>query len=229
MSRPNHLDHLSQELATFKSYLGSELTAPIEHCGDWTLYELAQHVGRANRWAAGVVTEGRTDFPTAEAPREPDRLVAWFGEGSAELLTALAVPPETPAWSFFPPATVAFWRRRRCFDTLVHRWDAEHALGLDTGIDPALATDGVAEVFDTMAPFQIARGEAPEPTEAICLVSDTGSSWRFGPGEPLATATAPAADLLLMLWKRRRPDHPSITWSGDRASAERILAEAYTP
>ncbi|MGI5328418.1 hypothetical protein [Actinomadura nitritigenes] len=37
-------------------------------------------------------------------------------------------------------------------EALVHRWDAENALGNRRPLDPVLAGEGVAEVFDTMAP-----------------------------------------------------------------------------
>jgi uncharacterized protein (TIGR03083 family) len=234
VSTPDHLAHLRRELDRFETHLGGDLTAPVEHCGDWTLLELAEHLGRSNRWAAGAVTERRPDYPTERAPRDPAAVAAWFHEGSTILLAALNVDPSTEAWTFYPPRTVAFWRRRRCFEALIHRWDAEHALGLDAQglarLDPALAGDGVAEVFDTMAPFQIGRGRAAEPSLAVCFVAtDIGSSWLFGPDEPVATVSATAADLLLLLWNRRPHDHPSIAWTGDEDAARAVLNGGYTP
>jgi uncharacterized protein (TIGR03083 family) len=230
VSTPDHLAHLRRELDRFESHLSGDLTAKIEHCGDWTLFDLAEHLGRSNRWAAGAVTERRNEYPAERAPRDPAELAPWFHEGSTILLDALNVDPSTEAWTFFPPRTVAFWRRRRCFETLVHRWDAEHALGLDPRLDPVLAGDGVAEVFDTMAPFQISRGRATEPSRSVCFVStDIGSSWLFGPDEPVATVSTTAADLLLLLWNRRPHDHPSITWTGDREAADAVLNGNYTP
>jgi uncharacterized protein (TIGR03083 family) len=230
VSTPDHLAHLRRELDRFAAHLGGDLTAPVEHCGDWTLFDLAEHLGRGDRWAARAVTERRNDYPTDRAPRDPAELGTWFRAGTDILLAALDVDPSTEAWTFFPPRTVAFWRRRRCFETLVHRWDAENALGLEPSLDPVLAGDGVAEVFDTMAPFQIARGRATEPARAVCFVAaDIGSSWLFGPDEPAATVTAPAAELLLLLWNRRSHDHHTITWTGDRDAALAILNGTYTP
>lgn len=230
VSTRDEVAHLGRELDSFTSLLAGDLTEPVEHCGDWTLHDLAEHLGRGNRWAARAITQRRSEYPTERAPREAAEVAAWFKEGTDELLAAVDVDPTTPAWTFFPPHTVAFWRRRRCLEALVHRWDAEHALGRPSRIDPGLAGDGIAEVFDTMAPLQIGRGRAPEPTRAVCFVAtDIGSSWLFGPDEPAATVTGTAADLLLLLWNRRSPDDPAVTLAGDEALARTVLAGAYTP
>lgn len=53
----DYLAHLRQELAAFEARLGGDLSAPVEHCGDWTLYDLASHLGGGNLWAAAAVTE----------------------------------------------------------------------------------------------------------------------------------------------------------------------------
>jgi uncharacterized protein (TIGR03083 family) len=225
-----YLTHLRQELATFEARLGEDLDVPIEHCGSWTLYDLADHVGRGNLWAAVAVTEQRGDHDAATAPRAPADLARWFAATSASLLSALDAPPSTSAWTFFPPRTVGFWQRRRYLETLVHRWDAEHALGIDSDIDPLLAADGVAEVLDTMAPRQFALGRATSPERAVRFTAtDTASSWVLGPGDPVATISATAADLLLMLWRRRASDDPSITWDGDREAGLIVLDRPLVP
>ncbi|MGX7671057.1 maleylpyruvate isomerase family mycothiol-dependent enzyme [Plantactinospora sp. DSM 117369] len=162
------------------------------------------------------------------APR--DALVPWFEDTCAVVLDVLAAEPDTPAWTFHPPNTIGFWQRRRCQETLLHRWDAENALGRPAVIDTALAEDGIAEVFDTMAPRQIVRGRANEPKVAIRVrASDTGGSWTYGPGEPVAEITGTSEQLLLMLWGRLSPDHPAIVWAGDRRAALAVLVSGLTP
>jgi uncharacterized protein (TIGR03083 family) len=208
---------LRHQLDAFRELLSGDLNTPVEHCPGWTLYDLADHVGNGNLWVATAIREKRGDREDAPAPR--DTLVSWFEHTSTTMLDALTADPETPAWTFFPPHTVGFWLRRRCQETIIHRWDAENALGRRTPIDPALADDGVAEVFDTMAPRQIVRGRASEPEVAVRVHAlDTGSSWTYGPGEPVAEIAGTAEDLLLMLWGRLPATHPAIAWTGDRTA-----------
>jgi hypothetical protein len=59
------LRHLRGELDTFRDCLGGDLSVRIEHCGEWTLYDLADHLGGSNLWAAVAVTEQRVRFQNA--------------------------------------------------------------------------------------------------------------------------------------------------------------------
>lgn len=224
------LTHLRRELAVFRDCLRQDLSVPVPHCGDWTLRDLAEHLGTSNLWAAVAVTEGHGDHEPPAAPRDSTALVRWFEDTSATLLAALDTDPSAPAWTFHPPHTVGFWQRRRCLETLVHRWDAEHALGAPRPLDADLAGEGVAEVFDTLAPRQVARGRARPPESALRLeASDTGHSWTYGPGAPAATLTAPAAHLLLLLWGRMPLDDGAFVWTGDEQAGRRVLRGPLTP
>jgi uncharacterized protein (TIGR03083 family) len=238
MDRAGYLTHLRRDLAAFEACLGADVSAPVAHCGDWTLYDLADHLGGQNLWVAAAVTEHRGDFEAPPAPRDPAALAAWLSETGAVLLAALDTDPGTPAWTIAPPATVGFWQRRRCMETLIHRWDAEHAAGTGGFIDPALADDGVAEVVDTMLPRQIRLGRTGPLPHAVRLdATDTGSSWLLGgpadgpgrPGDPVAAIQATAAGLLLLLWGRLDADDPAIAWSGDREQGRAALSGSLVP
>ncbi|MEN3616147.1 maleylpyruvate isomerase family mycothiol-dependent enzyme [Plantactinospora sp. ZYX-F-223] len=219
---------LRHQLEGFRDCLRDDLTAPIEHCPGWTLYDLADHLGNGNLWVASAVRDGRDGHHPVPAPR--DALVPWFEDTCAVMLEALAADLSAPAWTFHPPHTIGFWQRRRCQETLLHRWDAENALNRPTAIDADLAEDGIAEVFDTMAPRQIVRGRTSEPEVAIRVrAHDSGGSWIYGPGEPVAEITGTAEQLLLMLWGRLSVDHPAIGWTGDRKAALVVLAGPLTP
>ncbi|MEE1939751.1 maleylpyruvate isomerase family mycothiol-dependent enzyme [Streptomyces sp. TRM 70361] len=227
------LGRLRRELGAFRACLDDghrSLSAPVTHCGEWTLHDLAAHLGRGNLWAAAAVTEGHGGLRPPPAPGEPAALARWFDGTCAVLLDALAADPSAPAWTFHPPHTVGFWRRRRALETLVHRWDAEHALGAARPLDPETAGEGVAEVFDTMAPRQLARGRARPPDRAVRLTAtDTGASWTYGPGTSAATLSAPAERLLLVLWGRLPADGGAVAWEGDRAAGLRVLAGPLVP
>ncbi|MFD1828265.1 maleylpyruvate isomerase family mycothiol-dependent enzyme [Streptomyces desertarenae] len=224
------LDHLRRDLDAFRACLDGDSAAPVAHCGDWTLHDLAEHLGRGNLWAAAAVTERRGDLDPPAAPRGRAALARWFEETSAVLLDALGADPSAPAWTFHPPHTVGFWRRRRCLETLVHRWDAENALGAARPPEADPACEGVAEVFDTMAPRQIARGRAAPPSRCLRLrATDTGASWTYGPGAPVATLSAPAGELLLVLWGRRPAVGGTAVWEGDEAAGRRVLDGPLVP
>jgi uncharacterized protein (TIGR03083 family) len=231
MDPAGYLAHLRRDLDAFGACLAGDLSAPVEHCGDWTLYDLADHLGGGNLWAAAAVTERRGDVEAGPAPRDPAALAAWLSETGAVLLAALDADPDTPAWTIAPPPTAGFWQRRRCLETLIHRWDAEHAVGAGGFIDPALADDGVAEVVDTMLPRQIRLGRTGPPPHAVLLdAADTRSSWLLGgPGDPVATIRGPAAGLLLLLWGRLDDGDPAIAWDGDREHGRATLRGALVP
>ncbi|MGV9253629.1 maleylpyruvate isomerase family mycothiol-dependent enzyme [Streptomyces sp. NPDC003697] len=227
----DYLVELRRELDAFDAVLDGDLSAPIEHCGDWRLVDLAVHMGAGNLWVVAAVREGHGySYDEGAAPREPAGLKAWYAETADALVQALSVDPSTEAWTFFPPHTVGFWRRRRSQETLMHRWDAEHALGPTTPMDPALAADGVAEVFDTMAPLMISKGAAIRAEQAVRITAtDSGRCWTYGTGEPVAEVSGLAEDLLLMLWGRKPRDTGSVTWAGDREAGVAVLAGPLVP
>jgi uncharacterized protein (TIGR03083 family) len=200
----DHLALLHDELAAFQSCLDGDLSAPVEHCGDWTLRDLAEHLGQENLWAVTAVVERHGDYQPEPAPAETG---PWFASTARALTSTLAVDPGTEAWTFFEPHTVGFWRRRRCLETLVHRWDAERALGRAGHLDPVLCGDGIAEVIDGFLPRQIRLGRMAAPRASVRLTAtDLDTSWVIGAGhaeEPVATLSGSAQDLLLTLWGRR--------------------------
>jgi uncharacterized protein (TIGR03083 family) len=228
-SRPS-LELLRAEAAAFSACLDGDLGAPVAHCGDWRLRDLAEHLGRENRWVIAACTEQRGDFEAPPAPASDAAIRAWFDASMTDLLAVLDTDPAAEAWTIYPPSTVGFWHRRRAQETLLHRWDAQHALGRALPLDPALAADGIAEVFDTMAPRQVDLGRVAAPRHALRVrATDTGDSWTYGPGEPAAEISGTAERLLLMLWGRASADDPSIAWSGDRAAGDEVLAGPLTP
>ncbi|MFS0691474.1 maleylpyruvate isomerase family mycothiol-dependent enzyme [Streptomyces nitrosporeus] len=224
MDSASYLRHLGREHAEFRACLDGDLSAAVEHCGDWTPYDLANHLGGQNHWAAAAVTERRGDHTVPAAPRERTALVGWFEDSCAALTRALDTDPLTEAWTFHPPPTAGFWQRRRCLEALVHRWDAENALGTPGPMDAGLAAEGVAEVFDTMVPRQRSRGRAQPPASALRLdATDTAHTWTYGPGVPVARVSATAEDLLLLLWGRARDDDRAYVWEGDRRAGRLVL------
>ena len=205
MDPARYLAHLRREFGTFGECLAADLSAPVEHCGDWTLYDLADHLGQGNLWAAAAITDQRGDFGAPAAPRDRVALENWFRSTCGVLDAALDTDPAASAWTIAPPPTVGFWQRRRCLETLIHRWDAQHALGATGPLDPALAADGVAEVVGTIGPAaDPARPDARSPPRGplpglrcgIILDFRSRRAGRHHPGhrrQPAALAVGQAA------------------------------------
>ncbi|WP_216896309.1 maleylpyruvate isomerase family mycothiol-dependent enzyme [Nocardia alni] len=230
----DYLAVLRAKLAEFGALIDGplDLSTRVPGCGDWTFYDLADHLGNGNLWVAVGVREGRGDHHGEPAPREVDRLRGWFDDTAEALVAALSTDPRTPAWTFTSqmPRTVGFWQRRRMHETLMHLWDGQDALGRAASFEPELAADGIAEVFELYAPRMIKHGAAAAPDTAIRIhASDTGGDWIYGPGEPSAELSGPAADLLLGLWGRRSLSDPVLGWSGDRVAGERALSGPLVP
>lgn len=90
------------------------------------------------------------------APTEHADLLAWFADSAEDLAELLhSSDPEAPAWSWSGDHRVAFWQRRMAHETVIHRWDAEDAVGVRAVLEPApLAADGVDEVLTCFVPTQ---------------------------------------------------------------------------
>ncbi len=127
------------------------LDARVPSCPDWVVADLLVHIGQVHRWAAANTTRAadaefwssrEIDVPVASARAD------WVREGATELVAALDLDPETPAWTFGDfPSQVGFWQRRQAHETTMHRVDAQLASGALDVVDPTLAVDGIDELL----------------------------------------------------------------------------------
>jgi uncharacterized protein (TIGR03083 family) len=126
------------------------IDAAVPSCPDWKVSDLLGHIGMVHRWAAANC-DRKPDDPllrSDEASQVPDgdAVVAWMREGAAHLLGVLgAHSDDDPCWTWAPPQTVGFWKRRMAHETAMHRLDAQLAAGNPEAIDAALAADGIDE------------------------------------------------------------------------------------
>lgn len=231
LDRDELLDALAGEAQAFRAVLETaDLSAPIEHCPDWDLVELAAHLAGVHRWARNAVADG--ELHRDPTPQLPDRaaVVDWYRSSAEALLQALRTAPlDAPCPSFLSPdSTVAFWLRRQLHELVVHRYDAQLAAGLTPQLHSAVAADGVSEVLEVFLPRMRQRGLLGELPATITLQqSDGPGTWTLGDGTPSATVQASAGDLLLLLWKRQQLDGQQV--DGDAAAVRAVLACALTP
>jgi len=174
---------------------------------------------------------------------------------AADLVAALAeADPAEEAWTWADDRTVGFILRRQALEALVHRLDAELAVGALSPVDPHLAADGVHEVLDVMYGGCPPWGDfSPLPHYLRVDCTDTGTSvWvqlgRFSgtdprdevrydeddisvvddPGvEPDAVISGSAGELLARLW--RRGDGADIRLAGDMEIVDRFRAAIHHP
>src|SRR5215475_3897517 len=125
---------------------------PIPTCPEWTLRQLATHVGRAHRWAAEI-TRTRSaapipfrEVPDGKLPGDRAEQPAWLRAGAARVAGAVREAGSDLVWSFTGPAPAGFWIRRMAHETLVHRADAQLAAGAEP--EPLIGAGVAADAID---------------------------------------------------------------------------------
>ncbi|MCF6379552.1 maleylpyruvate isomerase family mycothiol-dependent enzyme [Nocardioides KLBMP 9356] len=187
LSAEAYLDHVRSESARFREVLTTcDPTARVPSCPDWDAADLLWHLATVQRWWAEVLSArpARPEEVDPERPEAYDDLLSTFDERSAELVRVLGeADPADEAWNWSDDHTVGFILRRQAHEALIHRVDAEQTAGVDSELDPLLASDGVHECLAVM------YGGCPpwgrwEPGEGLVRVdvTDTGESFwvRFG-------------------------------------------------
>ena len=191
-----------------------ETTVPS--CPEWTLLDLAHHLGSHHRWVAGNLDQppdGKA-FKRREEPPADEAIPDWLEAGAEMLATKLAATdPAKPCWTWVPfDDSVGFWARRTAHETAMHRWDAQNADGEADAVEPELAADGVDEYLGILGAFQGRR--FPEAGSIHLHSTDTPGEWLVrldAEGIQLTREHAkgdvavrgPASDVLLVLMGRK--------------------------
>lgn len=230
---PPEIDRLARTLADL------DLAARVPTCPDWTVEDLAVHIGTIHRWAMNLVrvlTPKRISSATMdlEMPDDPSKLAAWIGAGAEPLVeTFRAAEPDASMWAWGSDQHARFWPRRMVHESTVHRADAEFTAGINPVIDRTVAVDGVDEFLDNLpnaayfAPrvkeltgtgSRIAfRASDANVTWTVTLGSD-GFTWDHTEGGADSTIEGVSGDLLLLFYgRRKRDDDGRFTVSGDEA------------
>lgn len=161
-------DQLLLQATAFADAVSSEaagdLSGPVPTCPEWTLRDLARHLGQVHRRVAATITSGAermlardAELPDGEPPESRDEVATWLLAGAAALVEAFdAGPHDREVGGFVGPTTVAWWDRRQLHELLVHRLDAEIAVGIEplADVSPGLAVDGIAEWYDLITAFR---------------------------------------------------------------------------
>ena len=228
------LECLDADYVRLRDVVGAaQLTTTVPSCPDWTVGELTLHVGGVYHHKAACMGA------------EPRGLLE---SGYAQLTEEFAArAPESPTYTWYEPdQTVGFWIRRMAQETVIHRVDAELAVGVPVTTIPAdLAADGIDEFL--VAFVEYGSRTSPEDFEVLSTadgqavrVETPDAAWLVRPVRGGSVEVSPAgsdagvavvrgepADLLLWLWNRTGDE--AVTISGDAdavAYLRKVLAAA---
>jgi uncharacterized protein (TIGR03083 family) len=215
----------------------ADLTAIVPSCPDWTVADLARHVGVVYLHKVECMRLGTHPEQWPPAGVNEEEPLALLDRSYAQLSAEFAArAPESPAFTWYAPnQTVGYWIRRMTQETAIHRVDAELGAGVAVAPIPAdLAADGIdeflvafveygsrtwpdefAEVLST-ADGRAVRVETPEVTWLVRPTrEDAVEVSPGGEGSGDAGVRGEPADVLLWLWNRADDDVVTIT--GDTA------------
>ncbi len=181
-----HADRIAaarREIDDLLAALGAgPLSAEVPTCPDWTLADLARHVGWfCTRWRdhlRGGSYEDRVRQQDLEAstPEDDDARIAWLTKLRDELLAELQMAAaDTPVWTWFEPDQTAGFVARRCVHELaIHRYDAQSARASCAPIAPELAVDGIDEVLGALSTVVFTPGQGSGETLHLHGTDDPG-------------------------------------------------------
>jgi uncharacterized protein (TIGR03083 family) len=161
---------------------GGPLEVPVPSCPDWTLTDLAKHVGEFTCFWTHVLCEGtghpKTPFPDMPVGTAPE-VADWYRRLAEDLVRELwATAPDTTVWTWVPDDKSARFTARRCANELaVHRFDSQLARGRPEPIESALAADGIDEIVvmvDALPAMHQGNGET-----LYLAGTDRADDWLF--------------------------------------------------
>ncbi|MFN3255595.1 MAG: maleylpyruvate isomerase family mycothiol-dependent enzyme [Ilumatobacter sp.] len=191
MDLPYHpLDVLQNNgIATIDMLRDADLDLRVAACPDWTLGDLAHHLGATWHFWGRLLDEGitdRADLQRLEAPSRPtgDLLIDWLGITHNELFSALtAAPLDTAVWTWTgAPRDAAWVRRRMAIETSIHRWDVANAIGVSYAVPTAIAADGIDEFLTWFAARERREGEMKVGGTVHLHCTDTDTDTDTGTG-----------------------------------------------
>lgn len=238
MDHATHCDLLEAELVTTEAaFRAVDPAALVPSCPEWTVADLAKHLGGVHRWATHLVA---TLAPVRDrAPQDPTRPDAtgtaddwadWLAAGGRTLVATLrAADGDAPMWSWGDGTDVAWWTRRQLHETLVHRIDAHLAAGSDWTVDPDVAVDAIDEHLGNIAASAYfsagvahLKGEGSlhlhaTDTEGEWMIElrDDGFDISHAHGKGTVAARGAAADLLAAVTNRGTTDSLEIFGDAD--------------
>jgi uncharacterized protein (TIGR03083 family) len=208
---PDLLRLIDERSAAFRAAVAAapSLDVQVPTCPEWTLHDLAKHLGEGRRaWAATIAagpdaTAKSVPQGDSSAPREREALLAWLAASTQELLDALReAGPDRGCWTWWgksqSPRTCAAVARHQLHEIAVHTYDAQLTVGAPQPLSDEVALDGVEEFLSTICTTTVAWPHEPAAVDYHATEGRSWRNWLSGDGarfdrlpEP---GTGPAAD-----------------------------------
>jgi uncharacterized protein (TIGR03083 family) len=234
LDREQYLASVARDTEALAAAVGRGPDRRVAACPDWSVADLAHHVGAVHRFWTRILAERALEPRTVETPRPPDaELPDWLRAGVGPLAEVVeATDPATPIWTWASRKDAGFVPRRMAQETAVHRWDGEAAVGEATPIDATLAVDGIDELAELMLPFA-AAAYSGAPIDAHLHCTDVEGEWgihvadgalavEHGHSKQPVALRGTASNLLLLLWRRVPLD--AVEVFGDETQARALVA-----
>ena len=185
---PDLLRLIDDRSTAFRAAIAAapSLDVQVPTCPEWTLSDLAQHLGEGRRaWAATIVAGPDATAKAAPrseptAPREREALLTWLAASTQELLDAMReAGPDRGCWTWWgksqSPQTCAAVARRQLHEIAVHAYDAQLTVGAPQPLPQEVALDGVEEFLCTISTTTEAW---PHEHAVVDYHTTEGHSWR---------------------------------------------------
>jgi uncharacterized protein (TIGR03083 family) len=233
MDHDEHCDLLEVEIDHFANNLEvAPLATRVPSCPEWSVEDLAQHLGTIHRWAehlVRVVANARESSDSMNLELGPVG-PGWIRDGGSQLVATLrASDPDHVMWAWGPDQHARFWSRRQLHETLIHQMDLDLAMGLAPDTDARIAVDAIDEFLVNLksaARFSPRVKELRGAGEVLHVgTTDADADWSIkllpdgfelsdDRSTPTASFRGPATDLLLVLYRRLPLTSTKVSGSG---------------
>lgn len=184
---PDLLRLIDERATAFRAAIAAapSLDVQVPTCPEWTLADLAEHLGVGRRAWAATIAEGPDATAKAApggpaAPEDREALLAWLAESTQLMIDALReAGPDRGCWTWWgksqTPQTCGAVARHQLHEVAVHTYDAQLTVGDAQAVPEEVAIDGIEEFLLTICTTTEAW---PHETAAVDYHATEGRSWR---------------------------------------------------
>lgn len=224
MSYERRLAWIVGSIEWFEGLDPAQGSVEIPTCPAWSVDDLRAHLAwDGMAWVttatltAGTVMNRERGLEMLDPVRGADQM-----SGALRTFASILASHDPDDECFYPfaaPRCFDSWSHHAVSELLLHRVDAAQAVGGDASTDVDEVLCALSWVVQVWLPGLAGRLEVSPPSGTVEVVpNEGGDAIRVGSGEPLATLTGPASDLLQVVSGRR----------GVGVAEQRTLAEWWT-
>jgi uncharacterized protein (TIGR03083 family) len=217
---------------------GGDLKSRVPSCPDWDAEELVRHTGMVYLHKVEAMRTGAGEGEWPPPGTENEETLALFDRAYKELnaeFDSRSPEEKTGTW-YDPDQTVGFWIRRMAQETVIHRVDAELAMGAHIAAIPDdLAVDGIDEILVVFLSYATTKytqyfEDLKDADGRAVGFAANGTTWNAQistdgvhiskDGGAAATVSGAPSDVLLWLWGRAGDD--AVGMDGDTTLIKQI-------